>query len=881
MFDKSARLAARFLLGHIAAASPVFSQENTSMPADLPDFHWHLTARPWQPVTTPDSEWLSSMEKAVRAMAPMQQWDPADPANVMNGAIIDPIDKKEIQYATPLFAFNIAVLYQKGHVIDLLPQAARALDRCTLDISDGPANDWHGEFFCAAMVKALRIFSPLEGKFPDFTPERMKKWRERMSSDRTHFMNMKVKQNWRTFAMKGEWLRQQDGYITDGVKWNEANWTEKSEGGQRDRFRRDPHFFLYHDETANPETFAYNGATTANLLDMLENGYDGASAADMRETIRRNLQASLLMMSGSGEAPGGGRTGEHIWDDTVYANAFELIAQASKREGKEQLAGQFRHASQLLLESHSRFQQESGLFSITKNAFPPAMKNRYATWSGIANYEGFTLTCLGETLLARKSDIPQQPTPSEIGGYVATLDPTFANTFLNAGGMQAQLCTRGETDAYGGVQWHVLGITRFSRTGWDGRLGPGAGHVNPDFSDGVSFAPCFLEDGKWKRVCLEPKRFEGRFEPEFVHPLLTRGTFTIAPVSGQSGPSFAMRLTLTPDGARVETARTSGTNEFGVTWPLFEFDGKTMLDTRITDKSATTSYPPASTMFATTQAEQAAISGGAVVTDRPGLYGTGAVKFPASGGSLEWKGIDGAKGGQTRLGFRYSLGIDPKTSRHGKLTVNGGSPRDVLFPSTGGREFWHQVELPVTLAPGTANTAKLEFTDEGAVIDELRFHLISAPMTEPDQQNFIALDDDHHLDTSEPSVRGGYGDFKPVRVTSLAGKVVDTFVYPRSAGDPDAESVRASFKRDGKDFTSVLGRVKGTLYVGRTSAGGVGNAIDLDGDGTDDASFSESCGFILQLKDGKILRLEADRAVKARIAGKEVALTAYTPVSFE
>jgi hypothetical protein len=327
--------------------------------------------------------------------------------------------------------------------------------------------------------------------------------------------------------------------------------------------------------------------------------------------------------------------------------------------------------------------------------------------------------------------------------------------------------------------------------------------------------------------------------------------------------------------------RTGGSNEFGVTWPLFEFDGKTVLDTRIGEKIASTAYPPSSPTITTTQAEQATIGGGAVVSDRPGLYGTGAVKFPATGGSLEWKDIPGDKGGATTLGFRYSLGIDAKSTRRGMLTIHGGAPREVMFQSTGGREFWHQLHLPVTLKPSVANTVRLEFSDEGAVIDELRFHPLSVPMSESDQQHFIALDDDHRLDTSASSVRGGYGDFKPVQVTNGAGKVVDTFVYPRSAGDPDAESLRASFKQDGKDFSSALGRVKGTLYVGRTSAGGVGKAIDLDNDGTDDVSFSESCGFILQLKDGKIVRAEADRAVRSRIGGKEIALTAYQPVSLD
>ncbi len=235
------------------------------------------------------------------------------------------------------------------------------------------------------MVKAIRLFEGLQSKYPQITPEKLITWKERMKAKRNAFMELRVRQNWRTFAMKGEWLRQQDGYISDGVSWIEADWLNPVEGGQRERFRRDldqyhldPHFFFYHDNRpgsgsaytgADPETFAYNGATTANLLDMLEGGYDGPSAKEMREIISHNLRASLLLLSGAGEAPAGGRTGEHIWDDSIYANAFELAAQAACREGDLHLAGQFQHAVQLLLKSHERFQQESGLFSITRTSF--------------------------------------------------------------------------------------------------------------------------------------------------------------------------------------------------------------------------------------------------------------------------------------------------------------------------------------------------------------------------------------------------------------------------------------------------------------------------------------------------------------------------------
>jgi hypothetical protein len=741
------------------------AEKRTSVPADLPDFHWHLTARPWHPINMPESELLDQIEKAIRAMVPMQYWNATDPGDKKNGSIIDPIDKKEIQYGTPMFAFNVATLLTKGRAADLVVPGIRALDRATLNIFTGKANDSHGEFFCAPMVKAIRLFEALQPKYPQITIEKLKNWKQRMKAKRNVFMELRVRQNWRTFAMKGEWLRQQDGYINDGVNWIEADWLNPVEGGQRERFCRDldeyhlrPHFFFYHDNRpasssaytgADPETFAYNGATTANLLDMLEGGYNGPSAKEMRAIILRNLRASLLLLSGAGEAPAGGRTGEHIWDDSIYANAFELAAQAARREGNLGLAGQFQHAVELLLKSHERFQQESGLFSITKNQFPPRLKNHYASWSGVANYEGFTLACCSETLLAHKAKIAEQPAPCEIGGYAMQLDPSIANVFLNAGGMQAQICTRGETDKYGGLQWHVLGITRFSRTGWEGRLGPGAGHVKPDFSDGVSFSPTFVEDGKWKRVCLEPDRFQGRFEPEFAHPLLVRGVLAIAPVAGKTGPAFAMHITLTPDGALVDTERVSGTNKYGIVWPLFEFDGKTVTDQKFGQSIASTAYP------------------------------------------------------------------------------------------------------------------------------------VTAATPDPDQQSFIALKSTHHLDASSPAVRGGYGDLCPVRVTDSADGPIETFVYPRSAGEPSGESVRASFVRDGKDFSSVLGRVRGTLYVGRTSAGGDGDGIDLKNDGKKDVVFDKKCNFILQLKNGGVQGIETDRRVTATLGTRKLELAPYTPVTLE
>jgi len=880
--------------------------DSASLPADLPDFHWHLTARPWQPVAAQRGDWLDQMDRAMHALAPCQYWNSSRPADPTNGAIIDPYDHREIQYGTPMFAFNVGVLVAEDRAVDLLTNGVRALDRAALNIATGFANDGHGEFFCAPMAKAIRLYASLQPKYPEvITPERLRTWQERMRTPRAAFMHLNVRQNWRTFAMKGEWLRQRDGYITDGVPWIELCWTNWIEGSQRARFlsdrddyHLDPYFFLYHDSRpagatapaggasysgADPQTYAYNGAASANLLDMLVNGYDGPSANEMRALLSRDLRASLLLLSGSGEAPAGGRTGEHGWDDTIYASAFAKMAGEVSRQGNTRLAGEFRHAARLLLQSHARFQQESGLFSITKNLYPLAWKNHYASWSGVANYEGFDLACLAEAVLADRSGVAEQPVPSEIGGYAVVLDPSFASVFLDAGGLQAQLCTRGETDNYGLVQWHTLGITRFSRVGWDGRLGPGAGGVNSDFSDGVSFAPVFFENGKWTPVYLEPKRFEGRFQPEFVHPLLVRGTYTIAPVAGQSGPSFALHLALTPDGAIVDTERVSGTNGFGVVWPLLRFDGQTVLNQSLGGAVASTAYPLMAGRPQTLPVTAARLVGGAaLVNEGPGQGDARFISLSARGAGVQWTNVPGGTGGPATIGFHYVLVSKTNETQRAKLTVNGLAQPDLTFLSTGENGFSHVLNMSVTLAAGGGNTIRLECADEAGVrVDELRVYPAEVAEPVPDQENFIALKTTHHLEASGSPVRGGYGDFLPIRVTDDAGGRVETLVYPRGAGDPPAEMVRASFRRSGPDFSSVLGWVRGTLYAGRTSAGGVGREIDLAGDGRNVVRFNESCAFILQLSERRVIAVEADRPVTATIAGRTIPLAAYEPVRFK
>jgi rhamnogalacturonan endolyase len=117
-------------------------------------------------------------------------------------------------------------------------------------------------------------------------------------------------------------------------------------------------------------------------------------------------------------------------------------------------------------------------------------------------------------------------------------------------------------------------------------------------------------------------------------------------------------------------------------------------------------------------AEAAQLTGGARVRrDASGYQGDGYVDFPATGGSLQWNGVDGGAGGAQTLALRYANG-NP-TPRSGVLKVNGVAQR-ITFRITGSDNKWTTLDVPVTLLAGSVNTLRLESTGQDlGNIDEM------------------------------------------------------------------------------------------------------------------------------------------------------------------
>jgi hypothetical protein len=700
-----------------------------------PMSRYHLTARPWKALATARTEYLDRIEGVVRFSVQHQNAD---------GAIIDPFIKKEHQYATPYFAHALGTLLSAGRAKDLLDRGVRAMDWATRCF-EADRCDGHRVFYTPALVEALDLYAP---HVPAATVEA---WRRRLK--------VEVKappasgNNWTTYFMKGQWLRAKAGLIDRQLAISEIEraWT----GGQRRRMATGP-WRLYHDEQGHPDSLAVEAVGRGNLLALVEAGYDGPSAAEIRQAAETGTLTSLLLQDASGQVPANGRTDDHVWGDVGYMLAFEAMAGRAAAAGDSRLAGQCRRAALLTFRNIDRWRRTdgpwAGSYYVTKNRFDPALRVGYQKASQYSNYNGSLMFHLAEAYLVRRKEMAEEPAPVEIGGYAVALDEAFAAAFANAGGMQMEVDLEGDTalTSMNKDYWCALGVVRFGRVGWDTRLGPSDGGRSGETGLGVSFAPTFLEGDKWVRMASVPDKYEGKFSVRFVHPLLVRCAVDYVPRKGGGGPSFRNEFVLTPDGILSTVTRTAGSERWGVTLPLLENDGAP-LQTSVSaaERIARTAYP-----------------GGLV---------------------------------------RRSLG-------------EGGT----------------------------------------------------------DEQTFIVIAAAAEM-TGEPPVRSTYGDLRPVRVT-VSEDASRTFICPRSAGDPAAAAVRDSFRITPGGFASVLGRVEGDLYVGRTSAGGVGKAIDLDGDGNADVTFGETCGFILQLRDGRVTAVEADRNVTAVIQGARIELAAFTPL---
>jgi len=557
------KIAAFCLLALVDAQAPSKAADDRTA-ADLRTVNYHLTARPWQQSGVTRDEMLEVVAGVCRFAARHQD---------QRGAVIDPFLDREHQYATPYFARAVATLITFDTASDVWPAGVRAMEHATACLAGGSQGipHAHGEFFLAPLVTALDHY---RGHVERGTLEQ---WRDRLRTPLEKIMRDQHGRinNWRTYAMRGEWLRVNAGLVPrlTAIEFIENAWLRRT---QRERIVPDRWNF-YQDWSSDPQSHAVEFVGRGNLLGLVAAGYDGASADEMRGAVERGSLASLYWQDPTGQCPPNGRTDDHVFNDVLCQLTSQLMANRTGKAGHARLAGQFQRAAMLSFRSIQRWRRTDepweGSFYVTKNHFDPRRRVGYQPASQYTNYNGAVMYHLAEASEAFTSDVIERPAPAEIGGYAKVADPRFGSAVINAGGMQLQINLRGDTVPKYNTYWTPLGIVRLSRVGWDSRLGPSDGAHDSRTGHALSFAPTWQQGRRWVRLAEQAEHYRGTLSVGFVHPLLVRCRLLYHTVTGRGGPTFTVHLTVTPDGvlARLES---SEPQRYGWTVPLLVDDGR-------------------------------------------------------------------------------------------------------------------------------------------------------------------------------------------------------------------------------------------------------------------------------------------------------------------
>lgn len=431
---------------------------------------------------------LAVLEKLVRAYIQHQD---------ETGAIIDPYSESERYYSTPSYALAAAVLVKEGRH-DLLESAAAALTHSIACVVEEKAPDQHPDFFSIMMMGAYRLLKHL-------LPEQATAWKQQLSRiqpERNYIFTMsKMKNpnrmiNWNAIMISGEFLRAAEGLAAD-AEWMEAYI----------RSYHLPRFTglgLYQDGPLDrPNSpFAYDIVTRFHLGVMLENGYDGGCALELRDHLRRGALSSLLALSPHGEIPPRGRSAQHQWNEAAAAFVFTTHARHVLAAGEPGLAGALRRAADLCWQAISRWQTDDGKLHIVRNHYSSEARHGFEVYSNHTCYSLWTAAVLAHTLLYGEGieRIAPAPIPAETGSQVLETDGWFQTVIASVDGQQMVVQTS-VNDPY-----NIPGIVRIQQSSLPPLMGPSsAGHADrgfTGFAEGdifpLSYSPAWqTEDGKW------------------------------------------------------------------------------------------------------------------------------------------------------------------------------------------------------------------------------------------------------------------------------------------------------------------------------------------------------------------------------------------------
>jgi hypothetical protein len=372
-----------------------------------------------------------------------------------DGAIIDPNEHAEIQYSTPAFALAAAVLVQNAQRKDLLEPATRALSCSLTALLARKAANGHSDFYIPLIMHAHRL---LEDQVDEATRS---KWAEQLRSidPTTMYSAAQRGMNWNIVSDSGEFLRRAEGFVPVDKAAAQMDYLEQCLAGHLKHLTK---FGMYEDPNA---PLAYDIFARIWLEDALVAGaggqpaYDGKYAAQIRDFLNLGGLSTLLLLSPVGEWPCGGRSAFHNWNEAAVAVICETEANRWAKLQRPEVAGAFKRAARLALQSMMRWQRPTGELWIVKNRADPRERLGFESYSYTSQYNLLPMALLAMAYGQADDGIAETLIPSEAGTYVFDLRETFHKIIAAAGGYYVEIDTGADP------HYNATGLQRVHRAG--------------------------------------------------------------------------------------------------------------------------------------------------------------------------------------------------------------------------------------------------------------------------------------------------------------------------------------------------------------------------------------------------------------------------------
>ncbi len=484
-------------------------------------------------------------------------------------AYTEEVQKRSIwEHGYPRLTANLGMLIANGKKADYKEEFCKMMDICCeeIPVALGKNDIAVGNEFSVKEIVMCILELEKKSLFDKWVTD---KWRENLSKINPHetysviasklIEEGKHVNNWAAFGGASEVLRKYAG-IGDESQFIEEQIKSQMVSFDENGMYRDPH-----------EPMVYDFVTRLQLALALHYGYDGECREELEENFLKSAELTLKMQSVTGEIPYGGRSGQFLHNETSYAALCEFYASFFKKRGDIEMAGKFKSAARLAVESVIPWLCEEKISHI-KNYYDP---HENFGCEAYAYFDKYMITAGSWTYMAyllADDSIDDVLCPAIAENFICETSEHFHKMMCKFGDYFVEFDTNADTD------YDANGLGRVHKKG-----APSAICLSVPFAENPHYKISEKNPSLFS-ICTGVKNvytYSPSAEYNLIEKTVTDGFVRIKFECKIEDVTINQTFTVSDDGVEFVA---EGDGEVEILFPVFDFDGKIYTEKHISEK---------------------------------------------------------------------------------------------------------------------------------------------------------------------------------------------------------------------------------------------------------------------------------------------------------